>query len=153
MKLFFLVILQLLAPSALAFNYTDGVLIASVGASILSMPGTEKKLVATATHAASFGINYGLKKAFGSYCPKFAERPDGSDCLGFPSGHNQSTWTGAGIICREHGGLPCVGGVALGVTQFFGRVERGRHTYKQAAWGAGIGLGVGYCGITVSGNF
>lgn len=143
----------LLTPKALAFNYTDGVLFASVGASIFSMPGTEKKLIATAAHAASFGINYGLKNLFAKPCRSFAERPDGSDCLGMPSGHNQSTWTGAGIICREHGGLPCAGGLALGVTQFFGRVERGRHTYEQAGIGAGLGFGVGYYGITVSGKW
>lgn len=134
-----------------AFDYTDAAVTTSIVASVAAMPTWEKRGMAAATHAASAVINYGLKNLFARPCRSFAERPDQSDCLGMPSGHNQTTWTSAGLLCREYGGLPCAGGVALGITTLVGRVQLNRHTKEQVAIGAGLGFGAGYYGATLTG--
>lgn len=156
MKLTFLVILQLLAPSALAdFNYgrmSDITLGTAVVASIASMPTWEKRGVATIGHVANFGINYGLKKAFSN--KSYACRPDGSTCEdGFPSGHSQSSMFGAGLLCREYGGLPCAGGVGLGLTTMLGRYRARRHSPLQVSAGGALGFSGGFYGVTLTGTW
>ncbi len=147
MKLLFalLAILSGSAHASTAGRISDATLATAVVSSIAFMPTWEKRGIAAGTHVVSAGLNYGLKKLLKG------PRPDGSDDMGMPSGHSQAAMTGAGLICREYGGLPCAGGVGLGLGTMIGRVAAGRHTVDQVLVGGSIGFGLGFWGVTLTG--
>lgn len=149
MKLVLFVVLYLCGPTALANwgRVSDITLGATVAGSIAGMPDWEKRGLAAGAHAVNYGLNHALKLLIRQ------ERPDLSDNLGMPSGHAQSALMGAGLVCREHGGGWCAGGVGLGLTTMIGRYKARRHSIEQVSVGGALGFGLGFYGVTLTGSW
>lgn len=75
---------------------------------------------------------------------KFAQRPDGSNFQGFPSGHTASAATAAGFMQKRYGwewGLPL--SILAGFTGF-SRVYAKRHSTFQVVAGGMLGFTISY---------
>lgn len=82
-------------------------------------------------------VSTGMKYAFG------VERPDGSACNSFPSGHTCTAFLGAEMLRREYGDeYPAVAVAGYAVAAGVGamRVYNNRHWGSDVLAGAGIGI-------------
>lgn len=78
------------------------------------------------------------------YNVKFAQRPDGSNFQGFPSGHTASAATAAGFMQKRYGwkwGVPLA--ILAGFTGF-SRVYAKRHSPFQVVAGGMLGFAISY---------
>lgn len=74
----------------------------------------------------------------------FAERPDGSNFEGFPSGHTASAFSAVGFLQKRYGwkfGLPTA---ILATFVGYSRIQARKHTAFQVVAGAMLGFGISY---------
>ncbi|RYZ73172.1 MAG: phosphatase PAP2 family protein [Proteobacteria bacterium] len=71
------------------------------------------------------------------------ERPDGSDNLSFPSGHNTLAWTTAAVIHEFYGWKWGAVGYATGVITMVGRMGANKHWLSDTVGGAAAGIIIG----------
>ena len=88
----------------------------------------------------SLGLTYGLK-----YTVR-RERPDRSSNDSFPSGHTAQTFASAMVLTRHFGRKAAI--PAFGTAAFIAlsRINHRRHFLSDVAFGAGLGVGVGWNG-------
>lgn len=71
------------------------------------------------------------------------ERPDGSDSLSFPSGHNALAWTTAAVVHEFYGWKWGALGYATGVITMVGRMGANKHWFSDTVGGAAAGIIIG----------
>ena len=69
-----------------------------------------------------------------------SERPDGSDCRSFPSGHTARAFMGAELLRIAYGGWVPYAGYAVAAATGVMRMAAGRHWFTDVVAGAGIGI-------------
>lgn len=95
---------------------------------------------------ANAGINYGLKHLIQK------PRPNLKDNLSMPSGHAQTSFCGATILCFKESKL-CVPAFAVATTVAVGRVKSFNHFTEDVIVGGGIGILNGVVGMKLEVNF
>lgn len=71
------------------------------------------------------------------------ERPDGSDRLSFPSGHNALAWTTAAVVHEFYGWKWGALGYATGLITMVGRMGANKHWFSDTVGGAAAGIIIG----------
>ena len=95
----------------------------------------------------ALGVTYALKYTVGR------ERPDESSNDSFPSGHAAQTFASAAVLARYFGMWAAV--PAFGVASFVvaSRLNQRRHYVSDVAFGAGLGVAVGWNGVRGKSNW
>lgn len=71
------------------------------------------------------------------------ERPDGSDNLSFPSGHNALAWTTAAVVHEFYGWKWGAVGYATGLITMASRMGANKHWFSDTVGGAAAGIIIG----------
>jgi membrane-associated phospholipid phosphatase len=71
------------------------------------------------------------------------ERPDHSDSLSFPSGHNTLAWTTAAVVHEFYGWKWGALGYAAGAITMVGRMGANKHWFSDTVGGAAAGIIIG----------
>lgn len=86
-----------------------------------------------ATQVIVSGLKYAIQR----------ERPDGSDRLSFPSGHNALAWTTAAVVHEFYGWKWGALGYATGLITMVGRMGANKHWFSDTVGGAAAGIIIG----------
>ncbi len=128
------------ARASIPGTASDIGVVAMSAAGIAVQDTWEKRGIAAASQAFNLGLTYLLKKGFALTGLDLAERPDGTDNEGMPSGHTSQSFTAAGNICWARPGLTCAGAFAAASGIGYARVAAKRHSWEQVGIGAGLGI-------------
>lgn len=139
--------------SAQEFKYVEDwtrfvPLAANVGLGLVGVSSSDGFMQRAVAACIGLGLNgatvYSLKAAVSE------ERPDGSDCSSFPSGHCSIAFLGAELVRRNYGWAWGGGAYALATSVAVMRVVHDAHWWWDTLAGAGIGIASAWAGEYLS---